>query len=227
MTAVAQRLPGIAAVGGRLSLTLDPFRVSLALLIIVNVSRIHQHFGVLAKLRPGMTLAALALVYAFLNPRQVSLKGVFNTVPARLMLALVLLACVSAPFGLSLGGSGRYILESYSKVIVGAVLLIAAIRNGRDLYTFVWAYVIGCGIIAWLSIFVFGLSRPVGTLVVRLNDLYTYDSNDLGVVMMVGLGLTLLVLHLSRGPARLAAVATLIGIGITISRSGSRGALLG
>jgi O-antigen ligase len=211
---------------GRLGLTLDPFRVALALLIVINVSRIHQHFSILAKFRPAMSLALLALGYAFLNPRQVQLKGVLRTKPAKLIVAMFILACISAPFGLSLGGSGRYVLESFSKVIVGAILLVAAIRNSRDLYTFVWAYVAGCGIIAWMSVFIFGMSRS-GSLAVRLDDLYTYDANDLGVVMLVGLGLTLLVLQLSKGWAKIAAIMTLLGIGITIARSGSRGALLG
>jgi O-antigen ligase len=226
LTSIAQRLPANADLSGRLALNLDPFRAALALLIVINVSRIHQHYAVLAAFRPALALAAMALLYAFLNPKQVSLKGVLKTKAGRLILAMFGLACVSAPFGLSLGGSGVFVLESYSKVIVGAILLIAAIRSTRDLYTFVWAYVIGCGIISWLSIFVFGMSRS-GSLTVRLHDLYTYDANDLGVVMMVGLGMTLLVLHIARGWAKIGAVVTLIGIGTTIARSGSRGALLG
>jgi O-antigen ligase len=226
LTTIAQRIPSARGLTGRLGLSLDPFRVALSLLIVINVSRIHQHFSILAKLRPALTLATLALIYAFMNPKLVQLKGIYKTKPARLILAMFIMACVSAPFGLSLGGSGRYVLESFSKVFVAAILLIAAIRNGRDLYTFVWAYVIGCGIIAWMSVFVFGMSRS-GSLAVRLNDLYTYDANDLGVVMLVGLGLTLLVLQLAKGWARVGAITTLLGIGITIARSGSRGAFLG
>jgi O-antigen ligase len=57
--------------------------------------------------------------------------------------------------------------------------------------------------------------------------LYTYDSNDLCVVMMMGLPLTLLLLTIERGTKRWFLVLTLIGISVTMARSGSRGGFLG
>lgn len=227
MTAIAQRLPSLAQVRGKLGLNLDPFRLMLSLLIIISVSRIHQHFRPIALMRPALLLAFGAAAYAYLNPKKVSLKGILGTTPARLVLAMFVLACISAPFGLSLGNSGRFILESYSKVIVGALLFIAAIRNVRDLYTFVWAYVIACAILAWLSIFVFGLYRPEGGFNVRLEGLYRYDANDVGVVLLVGLGMVLLLIQVASPWGRVLAFTTLIGIGITLARSGSRGAFVG
>ena len=41
----------------------DPLRISLFLLMIITVSRIHQHFRIIGKLRPALLLAfATALV---------------------------------------------------------------------------------------------------------------------------------------------------------------------
>jgi O-antigen ligase len=77
-----------------------------------------------------------------------------------------------------------------------------------------------------MSLFVFGMTRG-DSLTVRLNDLYTYDANDLGLVMLVGLGLTLLVLQLAKGWTKVGAILALLGIGIAIARSGSRGAFVG
>jgi O-antigen ligase len=57
--------------------------------------------------------------------------------------------------------------------------------------------------------------------------LYTYDSNDLGVVMLVGLPLTLLLLTVERGKKRWLLMLILIGISVTMARSGSRGGFLG
>ena len=47
----------------------DPLRLSLFFLMIVTVSRIHQHWKPVARLRPALVLAVLTAVYAFLNPR--------------------------------------------------------------------------------------------------------------------------------------------------------------
>jgi O-antigen ligase len=75
--------------------------------------------------------------------------------------------------------------------------------------------------------FVFGLSGGGGSYVVRLNDLYMYDSNDLGVVIMPGLAMTLLLLGIARGKKRWFLLVVLLSIGATIARSGSRGGFLG
>jgi O-antigen ligase len=203
-------------------------RGALALLIVLNVSRVHQHFGFLAVLRPAMLLTIIALAYALLQPSAFVLRAALQTKPARLILLLGGLACLSAPFGLSLGGSGRYIIESYSKVIVAAVILIAAIRRPGDLYLFVWAYVIGCGVLAFFATFVFQPTTQ-GTLdnVARLSELYTFDANDICVVLLVGAGLAFLLLQQAGPAGKMVIVLTLIGMGATIARSGSRGGFLG
>jgi O-antigen ligase len=147
--------------------------------------------------------------------------------PVRLFAILGVLACTSAAFGISLGGSAAFILDSYVKTLAYAFLIAVSIRHVRDLFTFVWAYVISCGILSYFSIFVFGIARGSHSYVTRLNDLYTYDSNDLGVVMMVGLPLNLLLLTVVRGRKRWLLLLILIGISATMARSGSRGGFLG
>jgi len=224
-TAILAEPAGIRPQSATLRVGLDVLRILLGVLIVMSVSRIHQHFSFVAKLRPVLLLTALTCLFAFLNPRYLSTDGLLRTRQARLIVALGLLACIGTPFGTSFGNSARYILESYSKVIVAAMLLIAGIRHTRDLYTLVWFYVAACGILSWLGIFVFGLQKA-GDMV-RLSDLYTFDANDIGVVLMVGLALTLLVIQSSKGLARIAAFVILVGIGVTIARSGSRGAFLG
>jgi O-antigen ligase len=113
------------------------------------------------------------------------------------------------------------------KTLAYAFLIAVSIRHARDLFTFVWAYVVSCGVLSYLSIFVFGITRGTNSYVTRLNNLYTYDSNDLGVVMMVGLPLNLLLLTVARGRSRWLLLLILIGISATMARSGSRGGFLG
>ncbi len=219
--------PARAAAVLPLRVTLDPLRICLALLTIFAVSRIHQHFPLIAKFRPSLLLVALALGYAFLKPRTLSSEGVFRTWPARLMLGLLIFACLSVPFGTSIGGSATFIIGSYSKTLLYAFLLIAAIRGPSDLFTFVWAYVIGSGILVYLAFFVFGLSESADSLTARLSHLYTYDSNDIGLVLVVGLAFSVLAFQTSGKRGKIAAGIVIAGIGATIARSGSRGSFVG
>ena len=215
-----------AAAQGRLRIVRDPLRMALFVLTIITISRVHQHYPVLEKFRPALLLVVASIGYAYLNPGYLTRANVLRLWPMRLVAALGILSCTSAVFGLSLGGSASFILGSYAKTLAYAFLVAVSIRHVRDLFTFVWAYVASCGILAYFSIFVFGISKG-NSYVTRLNNLYTYDSNDLGVVMMVGLPLTLLLLTVERGAKRILLLLILIGISATMARSGSRGGFLG
>jgi O-antigen ligase len=212
---------------GTLAFARDPLRISLFLLTIITISRIHQHWRFLAVFRPALVLAFLTAVYAYINPRLIERRGPFYTWPAKVTLALGVLACVSAPFGISLGGSAVFILTEYSKTLIFAFLLFAAIRNASDLYTLFWGYVVSSAILVWMALFLFGLSKASGSDVSRLSSLYTWDANDIGVVLMVGLALTLLMYQTVSGKWKLAAGVIIAGIGATIARSGSRGTFVG
>lgn len=221
-TAQARRLPAVRGI----KLQLDPLRLALTLLTIIAVSRVHQQWAPLSRLRPALLLVGFTALYAFLNPRKLELRGL-KTWPARLVVAIAVWACLSVPFGISLGGSATFILEEFAKTLVYCFLLVVAIRGARDLYTLVWAYVIGSGILVFLALFVFGLSKSSGSYVTRLGGLHSYDSNDAGLVLLIGLALTLLVFQASRGLPKLASGVVLVGIGAALARTGSRGAFVG
>jgi O-antigen ligase len=201
--------------------------LALFAVIMLSVSRVHQHFDFIAQLRPALLLVAITGFYAVANPKLLVRGSLLRTWPAKVVLGLAAAACLSTLFGLSIGRSGWYVIENYSKVIVVAFLLIAAIRCTRDLATFVWGYVIGCAGLAWLSLFVFDLSQTDGDSMYRLNDLYAFDANDVGCVMMIGLALTLLLFQTSRGRGRWAAGLIMVAIGATMAKTGSRGAFVG
>ena len=230
--AAGRRLPGtaskpLAGAAARLALVVDPLRIALFILTVLTISRVHEHYPQLAKFRPALLLVAASVGYAYLNPRYLTRANVLRLWPMRLVAILGVLACGSAAFGISLGGSASFILSSYGKTLAYAFLIAVSIRHVRDLFTFVWAYVISCGILAFFSIFIFGISKSSNSYVTRLNNLYTYDSNDLCVVMMVGLPLTLLLLTVARGTKRWLLLLILIGISATMARSGSRGGFIG
>lgn len=216
-----------ATSNGRLGLITDPMRLSLVILTIVTISRVHQHYPILEKFRVALLLVVASVGYAYLNPKFLTKANIFRFWPMKFVVLLAAWSCGSAVFGISLGATALFILSTYIKVIAYAILIAVAVRHVRDLYTFVWAYVISCGILAFFSIFVFGISKSANSYVTRLSNLYMYDSNDVCVVLMVGLPLTLLLISVERGAKRWLLATTLIGIAATVARSGSRGGFLG
>ena len=219
---------GRLGAGIRLRLTaLDPLRLSLFLLTIVTISRIHQHYGFIGKFRPALLLVGFAFAYAIVQPRALASGSLLRTWPAKVLAGLGVTACLSAIFGISLGSAATFILDDYSKVLIYAFLLIAIMAGARDVRLIVWAYVIACGILVWMAVFVFQLTRGYGSAIARLNNLHTYDANDIGCVLLVGLPLAMLTLQTSRGWGRGISLLIIVGTGVALARSGSRGAFVG
>jgi O-antigen ligase len=210
-----------------LPLVLDGLRITLFLLVIINVSRIHQSVKMIGAMRPGLLVVLVAGVFAVLNPRKANRRDLFKTTEAKLILALFIVACLSAVAGISLGNSVKFIIERYSKVVIASFLLLAGIRHARDLYTLMWAYVIGSGTLAYMAIFMFKVTKRFGSNVARLQELYTFDSNDIGVVLMVGIPIALLLARHTSGIRKWFCFLVVAAIGVAMARSGSRGTLVG
>jgi O-antigen ligase len=94
------------------------------------------------------------------------------------------------------------------------------------LWLFVWAYVIGASILVWMALFVFNLSVGLNG-VARLDNLETWDANDLCVLLLIGLGLSLLLFQTTGRWGKAALATIIVGIGAAIARSGSRGGFIG
>jgi O-antigen ligase len=203
----------------------DPFRVSLLVLIVLTISRIHMQFPALKAMRPALVMTIIAVACAYAKPALLSKRPLFETRNARLIAAFAALACLGAPFGISLGNSATFILNDYVKTIVFALLIIVAIRDTRDLRTIILAYVISTALLAYTSLFVFKVEQYKGYQ--RLSNLDTYDANDLGLVLIVGLALTLLTFQTAKIQGKILCSLMLVAIGAAISKSGSRGALIG
>ena len=213
---------------GALAASRDPMRMVMFTLIVLNVSRVHQAYPFMARFRPALLLVFAAAAYAFLNSRFLTRANVLSFWPARRVAMLGVITCASAVFGMSLGGSGRFILENYSKTLIFFVLVVLSVRNARDLYTFMWAYAVSCGVLSFMALFLFGITPArSGDQIARLNDMYTYDANDVCVVLLIGLGIVLGLLSVVRGRNRLILYTIVLGIAATIAKSGSRGGFLG
>lgn len=213
------------ATGAPLRASVDALRMMVAILIVINVSRVHQHFGALAALRPAAVLTALAIVYALVVPQTLGGRAVLGTFPARVVAGLGIMALFSALLGISIGHSAAFIVDSYWKVLLGTALTMLVVRDARDLKTLVWAFVASAGCLAWLALSVYQMSDLGG--LTRLSDGYTYDANDLGCVIVLSIPLTLLAFQHSGALGKLTCATVLLALGMALARTGSRGAFLG
>jgi O-antigen ligase len=210
---------------GPMPMARDAFHVTLLVLVTLNISRLHMQFSALKAMRPELLLTIVCLALAFAKPAFLSQRPIFATWPARGMALFGILACCSALFGISLGHSAVFILNVYVKTLIFGFLIVVSVRSARDLYALVWAGVLSAGWLAYTSMFVFKM--VVYGNYARLANLDTYDANDVGLVMLVGLGLTLLAFQTSRLLGKVACAFILLCIGATIAKSGSRGAFVG
>lgn len=216
----------IAAASSTPRVKLDALRLSLALLIVINVSRIHQRFTILQSLRPALVLICIAFLSALANPRALGRWHWERQWQARVIYGITIVTLGSIAFGISQGASFFMFKDYFSKVLIFAFLLMAAIRSARDLWVFAWAYLIGTGLLVWMALFVFNLS--VGTNgFARLDNLETWDANDICVLLEMGLGFGLLLFQVSGRKGKIVAGTICLGIGAAIARSGSRGGFIG
>ncbi len=206
--------------------TSDPYRDIISLLMIFTLSRIHQNFGFLNRFHPALLLVAAAGLYAWMNPRFLNMASAPKTPAFRRISAMGVMACLSVPFAISMGGSASFIISEFSKVLLFAFLVLLGIRHARDLFKFVWAFAIAGGCLAYLGVFVFRMQAAKGDDFTRIQAGYSYDSNDIGLVCAISLVFALLVFQITNQKGKLACLVIIAGLGSTIGRTGSRGAFL-
>jgi len=219
---------GVGSGGGDLRRVLsDPLRVALVLSTIFGISRIHQHFGFIGALRPGLLLFLFCVGYAFAVPSSVRWGVLKENWPSRGVLWLGAIALVGIPFGLSLGGSATFMINVYSRVLLVFAVLMAATRSIQDVRLWTWAYLWSVLLLIWMGLFVMDTAAAGGSDFYRLQSSYMYDGNDLGVILMVGLPFALLLLQSSGKMGKLMTLPVLLGAPVTIALTGSRGAFVG
>lgn len=206
--------------------SLDPLRLSLFFIIMVSIGRIHHHVPLLSVIRPGLLGFAVVMLSAMLNPRELNTRVFQQTWAAKGTIVLLVVACLSAVFGISLGGSARFILDEYIRVALVSLVMFMAVGSLAHLKFLVGAYVASCAV--WgLYGPTFGTRVAAGATLARMDGTPMFDPNDLGLIILVGLPLALWMFQTSGRLGRLAILATLGGIGYLLAIGGSRGALLG
>lgn len=211
------RLSARAAPAGLLR---DPFRLGLLALITVTLSRFGGYFGILRLMRPALLLFVFCVCYAFLHTSELHPLNLRRSWTARLLYGLVLVAVGSMAFGISLGHTAMFILDSFSKTLAITFLIMLSVRDVGDVRRLCWAFALGGIVLAYLSIFVIGISKVSGGM--------SYDANDVGVFMVMTLPLAVLLLQSATSVReRLIAAIGIVLLAITIVKTQSRGAFIG
>jgi putative inorganic carbon (HCO3(-)) transporter len=198
----------------------DPFRLGLWVLIVITLTKFGSYFGVLRTMRPALLLFGFCVVYALLHPRKLILNNFRKTVTVRLLVAIAIVAICSAAFGISLGRSALFFIDNFSKTLAITFLMIATVRNLDDFRKLAWAFTFAGILLAYLSIFVVGISKVANGV--------SYDANDVGVFMTMTLPLAIVFVQCAH--TKFERATALIGVGLivaTLVKTQSRGAFIG
>lgn len=218
--APTRRQPTRAVASGTSRLRDDPFRLCLMALIVFTLSRLGGYFGLLRLVRPALLLFAICVGYALLHRQKLNSANLANNWTVRILYALGLATIGSAIFGISLGHSAVFILNNFSKTLAITFLMILTIRDLADVRRLCWAFALGGVVLAYLSIFVIGISKETGGV--------SYDANDVGVFMVMSLPLVIMLLQsATSGKERLLALVGLALLAETVVKTQSRGAFIG
>jgi O-antigen ligase len=216
-----------AARHGLSKLIRDPLRLALLASIILGVARIHEHFRIIGMLRPALLLFLFCIGYSLLVPSSVRWKLIGKTWSSRAVMLLAVLACASAVFGLSLGGSAVFIINIYSRTLLIFALLVAATWSLDDVRLWVGAYVGSALILVWLAFFVMDTFVTQGQSMVRIQSQYMYDGNDLGVILVAAVPLAFLTFQTAGTWGKAMAIPVIVGVPVAVAMTGSRGSFVG
>ena len=198
----------------------DPFRIALLLLVVFSLSRLPGYIFFLSAIRTTMLLFLFCLGYALLHPRKLQMRNLAGSWTVRLIYAITVVACASVIFGISEGHSATFIISNFSKTLAITFLLILSIRDQFDLRRLYWSFALGAIVLAFLSVFIVGISKETSGV--------SYDANDVGVFMVTSLPIVLLLLQTAQTRTqRFLAVIGLILLAMTIVKTQSRGAFIG
>lgn len=196
-------------------------------MVIISISTVQTYLGPINSLRPGLLLfvgATAALAY---RPGSVDWSNLKRSWPVKAVCALVVLAVGSALFGISFGGSARFLVEGFVRILLPFFLTVVAIRNHHDLAFFIWGFVISVAILVVLSLTVLELDPVGGGGFARLGGVSTYDANDLGMIFLMGLPMAILLFLTSGTMGRIVCGVIIASIPMALALTGSRGGFVG
>ncbi len=156
----------------------DAFLLAAAALLLIAHARLHVFVPGASAFRPALLVGVIGLgLWVIQKSRVRSPKAVFGSPIARIAGLFVIWAMVGIPFSLSVGGSGRFLLDSFSRTFLVFLIVVAAVRNLEDLRRMVGVMALGVGVFAFFA----PLQRRG-----RAFSAGGYDPNDAAMLLVTG-----------------------------------------
>ncbi len=201
----------------------DPLLIAIAVTMMTTVWRIQDIWPVLAQVQLP-TLAAVSAYGLFLidkDPRR-RLSRIRHPVVV-LVTAILILMLLSVPGGVYPGLSFRFVFKDHVKTFLLLILVAGSVRSREDVERLTIVQLAGA---VMYSVVV--MTRIEIGQSGRLGDLYYYDANDLGLMLVATMPAA--VFFLRNGQPLIRRVLALPALGIVmlaLLKSGSRGGFLG
>src|SRR2546426_1134771 len=200
----------------------DAVQVTLAVLLGVQVWRVHELFPILAiyGLPFAATVVAL-LVYWLDRDRRRRIGGLHQPV-VRAAVGILALVALSVPGSLYPGLSLGFLLKDYLRSIILMLLVAGSVRGLVDLRRLAWIQLAGVTLLSAVI-----LASAQMTSDGRLHNMDYYDVNDLATLIVCSLPLAVYLWRPARPAARLPLAAAIVFLMMTLGKTGSRGGFLG
>lgn len=165
----------------------DLLLVCVSIFLLTSVARVHQLFPVLSLFKPVTVAGVLAIGLCLIDRAPRRRVGPLQMRATRYMIALAVWVALSVPGALWPGGAFATFLD-FVKTILISLVIISAVRNGRDVERLMLVYFIGAIIFAAVV-----LARMNFQLAAegRMERLYFYDSNDFATYTITAMPLGL------------------------------------
>jgi putative inorganic carbon (HCO3(-)) transporter len=187
------------------------------------LGRLHEIFPVLASARIVFVLAVLSIVFTLARARR-KRNPVFAQREVQIVLALGVLAMLFTPFSVWSGGSWTFLTDSFSRLLVFFLLVVALARSRRAIETMLWSVLVGLAALGLCTIW----GRSIATIYgERAYASVTYDPNDVAMMMVCALPLAAFAAVALRGVRRLLAIGAVLVCVLTIILTMSRGGFIG
>jgi O-antigen ligase len=190
--------------------------------VLTSVGRVQQLFPVLAPLRPTLIAGVLCVIlFVMGKDRRRSLAQLRHPITT---CALVLLALValSVPFSIYPRLSLTFLYDDFAKTIVLFVVVAGSVRSLMDVRRLSFVFLLSATIYSAVMIVQTG-----GVGEERLAEAYTYDANDIALLIVTTLPFAFFgIVSARRLPARLFAVFALLVNAVVFVKTGSRGGFL-
>jgi O-antigen ligase len=200
----------------------DLLLVCVGVYVATAVGRIHELFSLLLLLKPALVAAALSIGLYLLQPAGQRRIGLLRSPTTTCLLGLAFWTALTVPGALNQGLAFQTWTD-LARTVLMCLVVAASVRRVLDVERLVLVYF--AATVVYVAVV---LSRfQLGGNNWRLDDLYTYDANDLACLIATAMPLGLyFLLGQRRVVVRVLAVVGLVILAMGLIRSGSRGGFL-